>query len=193
MRVRGDRARASASRCEFDGPIPETISTDPTRLRQILMNLVGNAIKFTEQRRRADRRALSSRQRRRTHGLRSQFEVIDTGIGMTTEQVASCSSPFTQADDSTTRKFGGTGWAWRSASGWREMLGGDIAVAQRAGAGSTFTLTRRDRIARRRRDARRRATEAMFSLDPQPKPQRRSTQARPGACCSPRTASTTSG
>src|SRR5262245_19189005 len=87
----------------YDGPIPTSILTDPTRLRQILTNLVGNAIKFTEE---------GGVQVVVTLGDAPdtlRFDVLDSGIGMTPEQVATIFRPFVQGDGSTTRRFGGTG------------------------------------------------------------------------------------
>jgi len=124
---------------EYVGPIPETIQSDPTRLRQILINLVGNAIKFTEVGgvqivvRMADDFDAPN-----PHLV---FEVIDTGVGMTPEQQANLFKPFTQADTSTTRKFGGTGLGLAISKRLAEMLGGDIRAESTLGEGSTFILT----------------------------------------------------
>ena len=91
-------------RIEQDGLLPETILTDPTRLRQILVNLVGNAVKFTE----AGSVSLVVRLVRQERPM-LEWDVIDTGIGLTPEQQQALFQPFTQADNSTVRKFGGTG------------------------------------------------------------------------------------
>ena len=115
-------------------PIPETIQSDPTRLRQILVNLVGNAIKFTE---------LGSV----TIVIRMEdmtspsifFDVIDTGIGITEAQINKLFQSFEQADASTTRKFGGTGLGLRISKRLAQILGGDIEVTSKPGCGSTFT------------------------------------------------------
>ncbi|MFY9342618.1 MAG: CHASE domain-containing protein [Planctomycetota bacterium] len=120
----------------FASPVPETILTDPTRLRQILLNLLGNALKFTE---------LGSVRLRVTLGEGPQpalrFDVIDTGIGLSAEQVARLFRPFTQADASTTRRFGGTGLGLSISLRLAKMLGGDIAVTSAPGTGSMFSVT----------------------------------------------------
>ncbi len=119
-----------------DGPVPETIRTDPTRLREILLNLVGNAVKFTFQ----GSVTLSVGLDPGRGGPRLRFEVADTGIGMTDEQVAMLFKPFVQADGSSTRKFGGTGLGLAISRRLARLLGGDITVRSVAGRGSTFTL-----------------------------------------------------
>jgi PAS domain S-box-containing protein len=123
-------------RAQIDGNVPVFIHTDPTRLRQILINLVGNAIKFTELgsvsvRVRVDRGDVD----------RLIFEVTDTGIGMTEEQKLRIFQAFEQADASMTRKFGGTGLGLRISERLATMLGGQIEVHSELNVGSTFTLT----------------------------------------------------
>ena len=119
-----------------DGPLPATVLSDPVRLKQILVNLVGNAIKFTEQ----GRVTMSVRLERTPTDARLVFDVQDTGIGMTTEQCERLFGAFMQADTSTTRRFGGTGLGLRISRSLAQMLGGDITVSSQCGAGSTFTL-----------------------------------------------------
>ena len=103
------RVRANAKKLTFDiefaGVMPETIETDPMRLRQILVNLVGNAIKFTE----TGGVRLITRLVTDGPAPRIQFDVLDTGLGLSAEQMANLFQPFAQADTSTSRKFGGTG------------------------------------------------------------------------------------
>jgi len=136
MRVRAD-AKGLPFNIEFIGAVPETIESDPTRLKQILVNLIGNAIKFTE-----------------TGGVRlitrfvdddteptMQFDVVDTGLGMTKEQISKLFRAFSQADTSTTRKFGGTGLGLNISKRLAEKLGGDITIESKPNAGSTFRLT----------------------------------------------------
>jgi PAS domain S-box-containing protein len=122
---------------EYVGGIPETILCDPTRLRQILINLVGNAIKFTET---GSVRLVTRLVQGTARPPTLQFDVIDTGIGMTHEQSSRLFQPFTQADASTTRKFGGTGLGLTISKRLAEMLGGDIIVNSAPGKGSTFSV-----------------------------------------------------
>jgi signal transduction histidine kinase/DNA-binding response OmpR family regulator len=135
------RAQAAAKqlklKTELAGPLPETVLTDPLRLRQVLVNLVGNAIKFTDQgevrlavRLNADRGCLSL-----------CFDVTDTGIGMNEEQVGKLFKPFSQVDSSSTRKFSGTGLGLCISKHLAEALGGDIEVRSNPGKGSTFIVT----------------------------------------------------
>jgi len=120
---------------EADGPIPDQIVTDATRLKQTLVNLIGNAIKFTPAGTVHIRVSCDpSRQLIR-------FAVTDTGIGMTPEQISRLFVPFSQAEDSTTRRFGGTGLGLAITKRLAEALGGQVAVASDPGRGSTFTLT----------------------------------------------------
>ncbi|KMO40813.1 histidine kinase [Methylobacterium variabile] len=110
--------------------------TDVTKLRQCLINLLSNAAKFTER----GRITLSTS---RTHedGIDwLTFGVTDTGIGMSAEQQAKLFQRFTQADASTTRRFGGTGLGLAITRAFAHMLGGDVAVASEPGRGTTFTL-----------------------------------------------------
>ena len=123
---------------EYIGAAPETIRTDPTRLRQILINLIGNAIKFTE----AGGVRLITRLVDGAHEPVMQFDVVDTGLGMTREQVARLFRPFTQADASTTRQFGGTGLGLTISKRFAEMLGGDVTVVDsQRGIGTRFRAT----------------------------------------------------
>lgn len=123
---------------EFDGTPPETVVTDPTRVRQILINLVGNAIKFTEK---GEVRIRSELLAEPSESPRLRFEVIDTGIGMTEEQVESLFQPFSQGDLATTRRYGGTGLGLAISKRLAEMLGGDIDIQSALGVGSRFVVT----------------------------------------------------
>ena len=111
--------------------------TDATKLRQCLINLLSNAAKFTD----GGRITLSVRRQTDAEGDRLVFAVSDTGIGMSEEQVTRLFQRFSQADASTTRRFGGTGLGLAITRAFAHMLGGDIAVASRTGEGTTFTLT----------------------------------------------------
>ncbi len=114
-----------------------TMRTDVVKLRQCLFNLIGNAAKFTEN----GRIVLAVRR----HGEGSDglmtFEVRDSGIGMTDDQVSRLFQRFAQADETTTRKFGGTGLGLAITRAFARLLGGDVAVASRSGEGTTFTIT----------------------------------------------------
>jgi CheY-like chemotaxis protein len=141
--VRAVVQRAADSRglsLEFvqQGGIPQSIQTDPTRLRQILVNLLSNAIKFTE---RGSVRLTFRLTEARSDAPRMLFEITDTGIGLTEEQIAKLFRPFVQADSSTTRKFGGTGLGLTISKRLANMLGGDISVRSQPGIGSTFSVT----------------------------------------------------
>ncbi len=115
-------------------PLPREFSGDPLRLKQILLNLCYNAIKFTAR----GRVTLGVRYLADSGEL--AFDVSDTGIGMTDEQVAKLFTPFTQADCSTTRKYGGTGLGLFLSRQLAQAMGGAIAVTSTPDAGSCFTL-----------------------------------------------------
>jgi PAS domain S-box-containing protein len=119
----------------FDGPTPQAIRSDPTRLRQILINLVGNAIKFTQ----AGGVRLVVKLDAAAENI--CFEIIDTGIGLNPEQLSLLFQPFAQADSSITRKFGGTGLGLTIGKRLANMLGGDITVTSTPGVWSRFMLT----------------------------------------------------
>ncbi len=123
----------------YDGPIPEQIQSDETRLRQALINLVGNAVKFTETG--TIRIVARMKDPAESEQPMIEFDVVDSGIGMTEEQLSKLFQPFVQADTSTTRNFGGTGLGLTISKRFAEMLGGSIEVSSVAGEGSTFTLS----------------------------------------------------
>lgn len=137
MRLRADD-RGLHLKIDLDGPVPSRIESDPTRLRQILINLLSNAIKFTSQ---GEVRVVVKLQQGADAEPRLEFAVSDTGIGMTTEQIAKLFRPFSQADTSTTRNYGGTGLGLAISRRLARMLGGDIAVSSVLGSGSTFVAT----------------------------------------------------
>jgi len=137
MRVRAD-AKGLYFKVDHVGRIPETFETDPGRLRQILINLIGNAIKFTE---RGGVRLMMCLVNHEGAEPMMHFDVIDTGIGMDPDQAAKVFNPFTQADETMARKFGGTGLGLSISKRLAQMLGGDITVDSQPGHGSTFTVS----------------------------------------------------
>lgn len=134
----GPRAsqRGLRLRWEFRTPIPAVMETDPTRLRQILINLVGNAIKFTEA---GEVRVAASLRRNRKGQDLLTFDIIDTGIGISPEHVERLFRPFSQADTSMTRRFGGTGLGLVISRKLARALGGEVRlVRSEPGTGSHF-------------------------------------------------------
>ncbi len=128
--------RSIALEAEFVTSVPATILSDPMRLKQILVNLVGNAIKFTDAGIVRVRIATSP-----SYGGTLRFDVIDTGIGIAPQAQERIFGTFSQADTSITRRFGGTGLGLCISRRFAQMLGGDITVASALGKGSTFSLT----------------------------------------------------
>ena len=121
----------------YTGNIPQSIRSDEKRIKQVLVNLVGNAIKFTEK----GVVTLSIGLEKKPFGSLLRFDVIDTGIGVSTDQAQKLFQPFTQADNSVDRKFGGTGLGLTISQRLARMLEGDITFESELGKGSTFTLT----------------------------------------------------
>ncbi|MET3664128.1 PAS domain S-box protein [Caulobacter sp. 1776] len=113
------------------------VQTDPTRVRQALFNLIGNAVKFTLQ----GSVTVRVRKLADVSGQRLVFEVIDTGVGVPLEAQARLFERFQQADASTTRRFGGSGLGLAITRKLAQMLGGEVAFRSTPGEGSTFTLT----------------------------------------------------
>ena len=124
----------------FDADVPEAIRTDATRLRQVVMNLVSNAVKFTERGRVAVKVGLV---RAGVAGAPDLLRMVvsDTGIGISPGQLTALFKPFQQADHTIAAKFGGTGLGLAISRGLALHLGGDIQVASTPGKGSEFTLT----------------------------------------------------
>ncbi len=120
--------------------LPGTLIGDPLRLRQVLTNLIGNAIKFTPQGS-VQVNITSIGDNPRAHGVCLQFEVIDTGIGMSAEQRRQLFQAFSQGDASISRKYGGTGLGLIISQRLVEMMGGEIHIDSQEGRGSTFTVT----------------------------------------------------
>ena len=118
--------------------IPHVLLGDPLRLGQVLINLLGNAVKFTE---RGEIRLISELLERTGDKVKLRFSVKDTGIGMTKEQASRLFQAFSQADTSTSRKYGGTGLGLAISKRLVELMGGSIWVVSEPGSGSTFSFT----------------------------------------------------
>jgi len=124
---------------EFEGEIPATILSDPTRIRQILINLVGNAVNFSD---RGEIRLVVRLGRAAEGDQELQFDVIDQGIGISPQELNRLFQAFVQADVSTARKFGGSGLGLAISRRLAELLGGNLeCVRSEPGKGSTFRVT----------------------------------------------------
>ena len=119
---------------DYQFPLPKKINSDPTRIRQILFNLLSNANKFTE------KGGVSLSIRFEAEKGILQYSVTDTGIGLSKKQADKIFSPFSQADSSTTRKFGGTGLGLTISRKLARMLGGDLNFTSTEGVGTKFVL-----------------------------------------------------
>ncbi len=122
--------------CAVDPELPDMVRGDPTRLRQILGNLLGNAVKFTS----AGHVRIAATTSGQPHGT-ILFEVSDTGIGIPAAVLPHLFAPFQQADSSTTRRFGGTGLGLSIARRLARAMGGDATVRSIEGHGTTFSVT----------------------------------------------------
>ncbi|WP_176593714.1 hybrid sensor histidine kinase/response regulator [Sphingobium sp. EM0848] len=132
------KAKGIVLRAMIDGAVPDTVVSDALRFNQVLLNLVSNAVKFTEE---GSVTVFISLAGRSDEAVTLQVSIKDTGIGMTEEQVDSLFNSFSQADSSTTRRFGGTGLGLAISKQIVELMGGVIRVESRPGAGSTFSFT----------------------------------------------------
>ncbi|MBL9148806.1 MAG: response regulator [Phycisphaerae bacterium] len=136
-----DLLRESASKkgvllgVTFTTPIPASIETDPTRLRQIVLNLAGNAVKFTRE------GSVDIRLACNADSNELSIDVVDTGVGMSQEAVQRLFQPFSQASSSTTRLFGGTGLGLSISKQLARLLGGDIVIHETGPHGTTFRAT----------------------------------------------------
>ncbi|MFG0263706.1 MAG: PAS domain S-box protein [Rhodopirellula sp. JB055] len=134
MEVRATEAGLALT-VHYGQRIPSRIQSDPKRLKQVLINLVGNAIKFTPE------GSVRLEVRMETSPVRLCVDVIDTGIGIAPEQQEQLFQPFSQGDSSVSRTFGGTGLGLTISRRLAEMLGGSISFQSEVGQGSTFTLS----------------------------------------------------
>jgi CheY-like chemotaxis protein len=137
MRVRA-MSKGLSLQVHYVFPVPEHVRTDPLRVKQVLVNLVGNAIKFTEV---GEVQMIVRSQDLSGPAPLIGIEVIDTGIGMDSTQMLGLFQQFSQVDGSASRRFGGTGLGLVISRRIARMLGGDITVMSRPGRGSAFTFT----------------------------------------------------
>jgi signal transduction histidine kinase len=136
LRMRAE-SKGIALLCQADGPLPQTICTDPMRLRQILINLVSNAVKFTD----SGEVRLVARCRRSVDGdQRMEFDVCDTGIGMNQAEISRLFRAFEQVADNSHRRSDSTGLGLTISKRLAALLGGDITVSSEPGRGSCFRL-----------------------------------------------------
>ena len=126
--------------CHVDPEIPERLMGDPSRLRQVVINLVGNAIKFTQTGEVVVRVQLAAEER---DAIRLEFSVRDTGIGIPRDKQRSIFEAFTQADGSMTRTHGGTGLGLAISTQFVQLMGGELTVESEPRRGSTFRFTAR--------------------------------------------------
>lgn len=135
MRPRADEKQLTLS-LNYETPLPAQVESDPTRLRQIVLNLLGNAIKFTDR----GSIELVARVRGET-ALQLEVDIVDSGIGITPQQQATLFEPFTQADASMGRKFGGTGLGLTICRRLAQLMGGDVTIVDSTiGKGTRFRL-----------------------------------------------------
>jgi len=134
--------KAIGLRCEIDPAVPDAVRGDSTRLRQILVNLLGNAVKFTERGEVVlQLRATPAPPARDVRRVRLHFAVRDTGIGIPTAALPRLFQSFSQVDASTTRRYGGTGLGLVISRRLAELMEGEMGVESTVGAGSVFRFS----------------------------------------------------
>ncbi|MDE2431059.1 MAG: PAS domain S-box protein, partial [Burkholderiales bacterium] len=138
--ITSDRAFEKGLEFMFHAPlnIPRNLKGDPLRVGQVLINLANNAIKFTSH---GEIYVACRLLEIKGEQVKLEFEVRDTGIGMSPEQAAKLFRPFSQADESTTRKFGGTGLGLSISKGMVELMGGDISLSSESGVGTSVCFS----------------------------------------------------
>lgn len=136
LRVKANEKQLSLD-YEWAGPLPETVETDPGRLAQMLMNLVSNSIKFTQMGGVHIVARLDDQDGRKCLNI----DVIDSGIGISEDRLQAVFDPFVQADNTVTKRFGGTGLGLPISKKLAEAMGGDLQVRSVPGEGSTFTIS----------------------------------------------------
>ena len=136
MAVKADE-KGIGLRVSFEGPLPREASTDPHRLRQVITNLVGNAIKFTAK----GEVRISLRMDPAPASTLMQIDVADSGIGIPADRLESIFEPFVQAEASTTRNYGGTGLGLTISRRFARALGGDVHATSEPGRGSVFHVS----------------------------------------------------
>ncbi len=141
--------------CQFDADVPQHIEGNSTRLRQVLVNLIGNAVKFTQE---GEVLVTVQVDEADDHGFTLRFAVRDSGIGIPADKIERLFKPFSQVDVSTTRHYGGTGLGLAISAKLSEFMGGRIWVTSSEGHGSTFAFTIRAKAAEHIPPSRRHAT-----------------------------------
>lgn len=129
--------------CDIAESTPDSLIGDPLRLRQVLVNLLGNAVKFTNE---GSVRLSATVEQAESGAANLRVSVSDTGIGIPDDKKETIFEPFAQADDSTTRNYGGTGLGLAISKQLVEMMNGTLAVVSESGKGSTFTFTAQVKI-----------------------------------------------
>jgi PAS domain S-box-containing protein len=137
LKVRAN-AKGIALRTDIAPSVPRWLRSDPTRLRQILFNLIGNAVKFTA---RGEVVVRATATVMRIDSCELRIDIIDTGIGIGRDQMAGLFEPFRQGDSGMARRFGGTGLGLAIVKRMVKLLGGSVTVQSDVSAGSTFTIT----------------------------------------------------